>query len=194
MLLVPWGRHWQGSSSAHNPATGLEQRPAHNNLDRKSLPVQITVLEIPGQIPGGNCLPSPSSITHGAPTDLPHAPHQQEWGIKRCSQHLMGFLFLIKFNTHYNKSPKRVLLAQTTFSPTSPQELLNTLGTGSPCFWDDPDVPEEAQAPLNSLSLQSPALDTVPFPSWALRLPPVGTEGQQQHKVQGLQVQQSRKS
>lgn len=43
---------------------------------------------------------------------------------------------------------------------------------------------------LNSVVL---FLDADPFPSWALRPPPMGTEGQQQHMVQGLQVQQSRK-
>lgn len=105
----------------------------------------------------------------------------------------MGFLFLIKFNAHYNKSQKRVLPA--------PNYILPNLTPGTPKqfrswilpLWDDPNVPKEAQAPLNPPSLQPPILDTDPCPSWALRLPPVGTEGQQQHMVQGLQVQQSRK-
>lgn len=117
------------SGSIGKTLAGLQLSSQSSNWPgAEALPVQITPL-IPGQIPGGNCLPNPSSITHGRSTNLPHAFHQQEWGIKRCSQHLMEFLFLIKFNTHYKKSQKRVLLAPNyilpNLTPGTPKQFRN---------------------------------------------------------------------
>lgn len=112
--------------------------------------------EVSGQIPGGNCLRNPSSMTHAGPTNLPHDFHQlQEWGVKKCSQHLMEFLFLIKFNTHY-KSQKRVLLAPnyilTNLTPGTPRQFRNRI----PYSRDDSNAGGgEAQTPL---SLQPPFL------------------------------------
>lgn len=108
----------------------------------------------------------------------------------------MVLLFLIKFNTHY-KSQNRMLLAPNYILPNL--ILMNSqFKNWIPYSWDDANAPWEAQAPVTPTSLPASNLnsfglflDTDPSPSWALRHPPSPETEQQQHRVQGPQVQRS---